>query len=80
MNAELLDALPEKRKFEDGGYLPDDGAEVTQQTQLGLELIDVFLLYELNACFTPSAFALQPTQENGERRVRGLEINCSIFE
>ncbi|KDP41188.1 hypothetical protein JCGZ_15595 [Jatropha curcas] len=28
-NRELLDVLPEKRKFEDGGYLSDDGAELS---------------------------------------------------
>lgn len=28
-NRELIDALPEKRKFEDGGYLSDDGAELS---------------------------------------------------
>lgn len=28
MSAELLDVLPEKRKFEEGGYLSDDDAEV----------------------------------------------------
>ncbi|XP_050236074.1 origin of replication complex subunit 6 [Mercurialis annua] len=30
-NRELLDVLPEKRKFEDGGYLSDDGAEVSKK-------------------------------------------------
>ncbi|KAK2636227.1 hypothetical protein Ddye_031019 [Dipteronia dyeriana] len=28
-NRELLDVLPEKRKFEDGGYLPDDETETS---------------------------------------------------
>ncbi|EEF39914.1 Origin recognition complex subunit, putative [Ricinus communis] len=28
-NRELLDVLPEKRKFEDGGYLSDDGPELS---------------------------------------------------
>ncbi|KAL5759537.1 hypothetical protein ACOSQ2_018375 [Xanthoceras sorbifolium] len=28
-NRELLDVLPEKRKFEDGGYLSDDGTEIS---------------------------------------------------
>lgn len=29
---DLLDALPEKRKLEDGGYLSDDGGEVSSSS------------------------------------------------
>ncbi|XP_065861420.1 origin of replication complex subunit 6 [Euphorbia lathyris] len=30
-NRELLDVLPEKRKYEDGGYLSDDGSELSSR-------------------------------------------------
>jgi len=35
--ADLLDVLPSKRKAEDGGYLSDDGEEVSMAT-LSLKL------------------------------------------
>ncbi|KAH7570112.1 hypothetical protein JRO89_XS05G0046200 [Xanthoceras sorbifolium] len=42
-NRELLDVLPEKRKFEDGGYLSDDGTEskVASDDVVGLDCIEV---------------------------------------